>query len=92
MTQLNLHRRLVGALADEWVPSTVVYGTDEPVGFDNPIDWANHVADVLLSLPDVAIVDPEDLKVAICVENAKTFPAYLVAMDRLATAVGATGE
>jgi len=32
------------ALRDEWVPSHIVYGTDEPVGFNSVYDWADHTA------------------------------------------------
>jgi hypothetical protein len=53
----DIRARLADALRDQWTPSTVVYGTDEPVGFYSPEDWAHHVADVLLSLPGIAIVE-----------------------------------
>jgi hypothetical protein len=53
----DVRQCLTDALRDQWAPSTVVYGTDEPVGFNSSTDWARHVADVLLSLPGIAIIE-----------------------------------
>lgn len=53
----DIRQRLTDALRHQWVPSHVVYGSDEPVGFSSEQEWAEHVADVLLSLPDIAIVE-----------------------------------
>lgn len=53
----DIRTRLADALRDQWTPSTVIYGTDEPAGFNSPNHWAHHVADVLLSLPGIAIID-----------------------------------
>lgn len=61
-TMTDIRTRLAEALYGGWVPSTVVYGSDEPVGFDSPWQWAKHVSDVLLSLPGIAIVDANDLR------------------------------
>lgn len=51
----NLKAILTRVLADEWVPSRVVYGSDEPEGFSSHYAWAEYVADVILRLPGVAV-------------------------------------
>lgn len=51
----DLRTVLTETLASEWVPSRVVYGTDQPDGFESHYDWAAHVADALLGLPGVAV-------------------------------------
>ncbi|MEN6545198.1 MAG: hypothetical protein ABFE07_04075 [Armatimonadia bacterium] len=57
----DLRTVLTETLASEWVPSRVVYGTDQPDGFESHYDWAAHVADVLLGLPGVAVTQPAEL-------------------------------
>lgn len=58
----DLRQRLIARLVDERVPSRLVYGQDEPVGFESQREWAEHVADALLSLPGIAIVElPEQM-------------------------------
>lgn len=46
---MSIEKRIAAVLLDQWVPSHVVYGTDEPVGFESPRDWAEYVAEVLAS-------------------------------------------
>ncbi|RAV17485.1 hypothetical protein DQP57_00210 [Mycobacterium colombiense] len=39
-----------------------MYGSDEPVGFRSLCEWSESVADVLLSLPGIAILDEQGIK------------------------------
>jgi len=49
----DLPDRIAEVLREQWVPSTVVYGTDEPVGFGSVRDWATHAAEaVIAALPE----------------------------------------
>jgi hypothetical protein len=55
----NLRARLADALADHASTEDGCFcGKDDHLAYDY---WARHVADVLLSLPGIAIVDAEDL-------------------------------
>lgn len=61
----NVKAILARVLADEWVPSRVVYGSDEPEGFSSHHAWAEYVADVILALPGVAVTqlpEPEEVR------------------------------
>jgi len=46
---VTIEGKIAEVLADQWTPSHVVYGTEEPQGFDSPRDWAEYVAEVLVA-------------------------------------------
>jgi hypothetical protein len=46
----QLTDRIAEVLWDQWVPSTVVYGTEQPVGFETVRDWAEYAAEAVVAV------------------------------------------
>jgi hypothetical protein len=56
-TLRDIPREITEVLNENWVPSRVVYGTDEPDGFSSVRGWAAHVAEAILAIPGIAVVE-----------------------------------
>jgi hypothetical protein len=67
-TLRDIPREITEVLNENWVPSRVVYGTDEPDGFSSVRGWAAHVAEAILAIPGIAVVEmPSMTLTAACV-------------------------